>query len=105
MKRRVGLAVLIPFMVLVVAWAGVVALNLRGVDRIAADERAFSPSLNQIRRGEYLARAGNCIGCHTARGGTPYAGGRPITTPFGTLFSTNLTPDARTGLGSWTPGH
>jgi mono/diheme cytochrome c family protein len=104
-KRRLGLAALIAFVVLVVALAIVVALNLRGEDRIAADEMAFSPSLDQIRRGEYLARAGNCMACHTVRGGTPYAGGRPIATPFGTLFSTNLTPDAKTGLGSWTPGH
>jgi mono/diheme cytochrome c family protein len=55
----------------------------------------------QLVRGEYLARAGNCIGCHTARGGQPYAGGRPISTPFGTIYASNLTPD-ETGLGRWT---
>ncbi len=55
----------------------------------------------QLVRGEYLARAGNCIGCHTARGGQPYAGGRPISTPFGTIYASNLTPD-ETGLGQWT---
>ncbi|WKB51708.1 cytochrome c [Eleftheria terrae] len=54
-----------------------------------------------VQRGAYLARAGNCIACHTARGGAPYAGGRAIETPFGTLYASNLTPDARTGLGSW----
>ena len=53
-------------------------------------------------RGAYLARAGNCMGCHTTRGGVPYAGGRAIGTPFGTVYSSNLTSDASTGLGSWT---
>jgi mono/diheme cytochrome c family protein len=54
-----------------------------------------------VERGAYLALAGNCAGCHTARGGQPYAGGRPIPTPFGTVFAGNLTPDAETGLGRW----
>ena len=53
-------------------------------------------------RGEYLARAGNCIGCHTVRNGEPYSGGRAITTPFGTIFGPNITPDAQTGIGQWT---
>ncbi len=56
----------------------------------------------QIERGQYLARAGNCVACHTARGGTPMAGGRRIDTPFGAVFSSNLTPDVSTGLGAWT---
>lgn len=51
-------------------------------------------------RGAYLAAVGNCAGCHTARGGARLAGGRPIPTPFGTVFSSNLTPDA-TGLAGW----
>ena len=55
----------------------------------------------QLVRGEYLTRAGNCMGCHTARGGEQYAGGRPISTPFGMIYSSNLTPDD-TGLGRWT---
>lgn len=54
-------------------------------------------------RGQYLVRAGNCMACHTERGGTPWAGGRPIHTPFGTVYAGNLTPDGRTGLGAWTP--
>ena len=54
--------------------------------------------------GEYLTRVGNCAGCHTARGGRPFAGGRPIDTPFGTVFSTNLTPDTDTGIGRWWGG-
>ncbi|MCW7540822.1 cytochrome c [Aquabacterium sp. A7-Y] len=54
-----------------------------------------------VERGAYLARAGNCIACHTARGGAAYAGGRGIETPFGTLYAGNLTPDRDTGLGDW----
>lgn len=57
----------------------------------------------QIALGKYLALAGNCANCHTARGGALYAGGRAIETPFGRVYSSNLTPDLKTGLGSWTP--
>ncbi|HSN20453.1 MAG TPA: c-type cytochrome [Usitatibacter sp.] len=52
-------------------------------------------------RGEYLVAAGSCRSCHTQPGGPPFAGGRPIPTPFGTIYSTNLTPDVRTGIGRW----
>lgn len=55
----------------------------------------------QIVRGAYLAKAGDCMACHTQRGGQPYAGGRAMTTPYGQLFTPNLTPDAETGLGRW----
>jgi len=56
----------------------------------------------QIEQGRYLALAGNCMACHTTRGGTPLAGGRRIDTPFGGVYSSNLTPDPDTGLGRWT---
>ena len=52
--------------------------------------------------GEYLARAGDCIACHTARGGEPFAGGLEMPTPFGTLYTPNITPDPDTGIGKWT---
>jgi mono/diheme cytochrome c family protein len=58
---------------------------------------------SQIDQGRYLALAGNCMACHTTRGGTPLAGGRRIDTPFGGVYSSNLTPDPETGLGRWTP--
>jgi len=54
-----------------------------------------------LARGEYLSRAGNCMSCHSVPGGAPFAGGRGIQTPFGTVFSSNLTPDRDTGLGNW----
>lgn len=55
-----------------------------------------------LSRGEYLARAGDCISCHTAPGGTPYAGGLRMQTPFGDMLTPNITPDPATGIGGWT---
>lgn len=57
-----------------------------------------------VARGEYLAKMGDCIACHTnVKGGTaPFAGGLPINTPFGTFYSPNITPDKETGIGNWT---
>jgi mono/diheme cytochrome c family protein len=55
----------------------------------------------QIAPGRYLALAGDCAACHTARGGATYAGGREIQTPFGSVYSSNLTPDGGSGLGAW----
>jgi mono/diheme cytochrome c family protein len=58
-------------------------------------------SASVIARGEYLTRAADCVACHTAEDGTPYAGGRAFVLPFGTMYSTNITPDAATGIGSY----
>lgn len=57
-----------------------------------------------IRQGEYLARAGDCIACHTAPGGKPFAGGLGMQTPMGTIYSTNITPDKATGIGTYSYG-
>ena len=56
------------------------------------------------KRGEYLAKAGGCIGCHTEdkEGAVPFAGGRALKTPFGTFYGPNITPDKKAGIGSWT---
>lgn len=54
-----------------------------------------------LSRGAALAAIGDCIVCHTADGGVAYAGGRALATPFGTLYSTNITPDPETGIGGW----
>ena len=56
----------------------------------------------QHQRGQYLAAIGDCASCHTAEGGKPFAGGRPIETPFGDVYSPNITPDLETGIGAWT---
>ena len=63
----------------------------------ATDDQAY----DQIARGRYLATAGDCTACHTAEGGKPYAGGRPIETPFGVIVAPNVTPDRETGIGNW----
>lgn len=55
----------------------------------------------QISRGYDLAQLGNCQSCHTVEGGEPYAGGRPLATPFGTIYAVNITPDRETGIGTW----
>jgi len=56
------------------------------------------------KHGEYLAKAGGCVGCHTEdkEGAVPFAGGRALKTPFGTFFGPNITPDKTAGLGNWT---
>ncbi|MBG6076145.1 cytochrome c [Polaromonas sp. CG_9.11] len=86
------------------AAAAIWALNVQGESDVRATA-AFAPTDSLIARGAYLARAGNCMACHTARGGASYAGGLGIPTPFGTVFTSNLTPDANTGIGSWSPAH
>ncbi|HUB45771.1 MAG TPA: cytochrome c [Acetobacteraceae bacterium] len=55
-----------------------------------------------VREGEYLANAGDCVACHTNPGDRTFAGGLPMPTPFGTLYSSNITPDRETGIGTWT---
>ena len=69
---------------------------------VPAASAVVRPAANAspIERGRYLAAAGDCAGCHTTTGGAAYAGGRPLATPFGTVLSANLTPDA-TGLKNW----
>ena len=59
-------------------------------------DRATTQTIN---RGEYLARAGDCVACHTAPDGKDFAGGRPMPTPFGNLYVPNITPDEETGIG------
>src|SRR5450631_473023 len=59
-------------------------------------------SASLVERGEYLTRAADCVVCHTAPGGEPFAGGRAFVLPFGTLYSTNITPDVETGIGGYT---
>lgn len=57
-----------------------------------------------IERGEYLARAGDCVACHTAPGGAPFAGGLGMQTPLGAIYSTNITPDRESGIGLYDYG-
>lgn len=94
--------------VLWVVLAGIILLPLGIIGvQLAADpvHQASVPVANlneQIANGEYLTRAGNCMACHTSRSGAAFAGGRAIATPFGDIYSSNITPDSETGIGTWT---
>lgn len=63
------------------------------------EPQSFDPSL--VKRGRELAALGNCNDCHTLRGNRNFAGDVPVPTPFGTIYSSNITPDAETGIGRW----
>jgi mono/diheme cytochrome c family protein len=71
------------------------------VPAVAVSTRPVDAAL--IARGAQLAAIGNCASCHTRQGGKSFAGGLPLDTPFGVIYSTNITPDVETGIGAWTP--
>ena len=100
LARRIGAIVLVLALMLaaLVAW-----LNVRGELPLEAGGPTAPPSSEAIARGSYLARAGNCMGCHTTTGGAAFAGGRGVETPFGIVVAPNITPDAKTGIGNWSP--
>ena len=98
MRPVVRLAVT-GFVVVVVAVVGWAVLR-PGILPPGAPE--ITATTQTINRGEYLARAGDCIACHTEPAGTQFAGGRAMPTPFGDLYVPNITPDDETGIGSWT---
>jgi mono/diheme cytochrome c family protein len=70
-------------------------LLTRAVDNAA-------PDAAQLARGQYLVAAGDCMSCHLRDGGEPFAGGLGLNTPFGVIYSSNITSDAQTGIGAWT---
>jgi mono/diheme cytochrome c family protein len=96
LMRRIVYSIL--FIVLVAA-LGLFFLTHLTIAPDDQTKRSFAPEL--VRRGAELAALGYCASCHTAEEGKPFAGGRPLATPFGTIFGTNITPDAETGIGLW----
>jgi mono/diheme cytochrome c family protein len=72
------------------------------VDLLRQPIPATSANAEQLRRGQYLVAAGDCISCHTREGGEALAGGLGLNTPFGVIYTPNITPDAKTGIGDWT---
>lgn len=88
--------------------SGVLTVGLYAVhinlplEALAAGSKTPAPATQTITRGEYLARAGDCMACHTNPNGKLLAGGREMPTPFGSLFVPNITPDEETGIGNWT---
>jgi mono/diheme cytochrome c family protein len=113
--RRIVLGVVAAVVVagaVVLGWivSGPGPMDFAGGHRVAlADYKAGSPtgvpadfaSADPIARGKYLTIAADCQACHTAKGGTPFAGGLPFKLPFGTIWSPNITPDKATGIGGW----
>ncbi len=97
-RKRVPLLLIL---ILVLAIGGFVIFSWRPpIGEIAPPSKAqFAPEL--VAQGEVLAGAGYCATCHTARGGQQYTGGYAFQTPFGVLYSTNITPDVKTGIGGW----
>ena len=67
----------------------------------ATGAAAAEPSQETIAHGKALVEAGDCASCHTADPAKPFAGGKRIDTPFGGIYSPNLTPDRDTGIGGW----
>jgi mono/diheme cytochrome c family protein len=98
-SRWLGIVGVAALTVVVIAAS---ATSWRLLDRdpeISAPDVIPSPAL--VARGEYLARAADCAACHTAPGGQPFAGGLPFKLPFGSIYSTNITSDRETGIGTW----
>jgi mono/diheme cytochrome c family protein len=96
--RRIGLWLVVAALIIACgSWAFVwrqayAPISPPGAGRFAAD---------QVARGAVMAAIGDCAVCHTADDGAPYAGGKPIPTPFGVIVATNITPDVDTGIGRW----
>jgi mono/diheme cytochrome c family protein len=95
--RKTAAAVALLAVAAAIAWY----VRTPGPSPAAPAGKADAGPQQEITRGAYLVRAGNCYSCHTVPDGKPYAGGRAIPTPFGTLYSSNLTPDPETGIGTW----
>lgn len=74
-----------------------------GVSRLLTQPIADGPNADLVRRGRYLAIAGDCMSCHTRAGGRPFGGGLGLQTQFGTIYSSNITSDRAKGIGAWTP--
>ncbi|SDR38706.1 nicotinate dehydrogenase subunit B [Paraburkholderia fungorum] len=99
-KKRWRLGFLGAFAAGAAGWLGALSLTPHAIAPITPPlASAFAPDL--VARGKVLASLGNCAVCHTAQNGVPNAGGKPLATPFGTVYSTNITPDGQTGIGNW----
>jgi mono/diheme cytochrome c family protein len=107
MKPRRGFLLVLmlatPLLLALLAVFLVLLARQGGLDPFQVPTGGSPPATSaaQEERGRYLATLGNCAGCHTAPGGTPLAGGRGFRTGYGTVYSTNLTPDATHGIGAW----
>lgn len=97
MRGRTILSVLA--LLLICGAVAFIALAWRPEIEPVKTAQTFDPGL--VRKGAELAAVGNCIACHTTPGSKAFAGGLALPTPFGTIYSTNITPDIETGIGAW----
>lgn len=95
------LAVLIAIELIAKNLINTPAIGLNSNQNSKVVNAPFTPAPQVLLQGEYLTKVGNCASCHTARGGAAYAGGKPIATPFGTVYTSNITPDMVNGIGAW----
>jgi nicotinate dehydrogenase subunit B len=98
--KRLGVFAGIAALCAAVAGIALAMLPWRAIAPIARPDTSVY-SAATIARGKQLAALGDCAVCHTGENGIANAGGRPIETPFGTIWSTNITPDPETGIGAW----
>lgn len=101
MKIATRLLALLVIVVVLVA-AGAIWQGTREDSSAAIGQPIDLSDSSLIEQGRYLAQVGNCMGCHTAVGGEPYAGGRALPTEYGTFYGPNITPAKDAGIGSWT---
>lgn len=96
--------VLLPLLLIAAGWVSLLLAQQGGLEPFrvpTGGERRVAADPTLVERGQYLAQLGNCAGCHTRHGGTPYAGGRAFATPYGTVYSSNISSDAVHGIGAW----
>lgn len=89
-------------MVVGIIFCGYKVLRPEGAEPLSPIAGAPASFTSTIQRGEYLAKAADCVACHTAPGGRPFAGGFKFSLPFGAIYGTNITADKDTGIGNWT---
>ena len=117
-----GIRLTIGLSVVMVSIGGLLAVGLgsgaRAIQMVTPPEHTFAdltpvallrqpvpdtnPDAARLRRGQYLVAAGDCMSCHLRPGGEAFSGGLGLNTPFGTIYSSNITPDPETGIGGWT---
>jgi mono/diheme cytochrome c family protein len=100
MMRRWGLP-LLGLLIVLIAGAAAFFFWPARLDPVPTSQANAPAGDAQIARGEYIARATDCVACHTLGSGKPYAGGLPFHLPFGTIYAPNITPDKETGIGNW----
>lgn len=100
MTRSAG--IVLGVLVLLLAAAIAIVWNPTRWETLQSAAPSNAPVNDILARGEYLARAGDCVACHTVPGQPEFAGGRPMPTPFGNLYVPNITPEDETGIGRWT---